>query len=216
MKSLRLLAVGLVMISAMSAMATLEQVSVRADLPPTDAIQWGQFGPDATLVAPNSIGATDNGDLFQVFSQTGNLIRADQGGILWPGSFNPGEELIGTDGLDVGIILNQGVQGIGANIEMGAYGNFTAEMDVYDLGLNYVGSEFVDGTTTPAADGSAPFLGVRSDQADIGAVVFSLYAYDVTPTFAIDKVSLSSVPEPASMAVLAVGALGLLRRRRAK
>lgn len=215
MKSLKVLAVGLVLVSAMSAMATLQQVSTRVSLPPTDAIQWGQFGPDGTFVTPNPTGLTDNGDLFQAFSNSGGLFRLDQNA-SWPGSFNPGEQILATNGVDIGIILNQGVQGIGANIEMAGYGNFTAEMDVYDLNLNYVNSFFVSGSTTALADGSAPFLGVRSDQADIGAVVFSLSSYDVTPNFGVDSVSLSSVPEPASMALLAVGALGLMRRRRAK
>ena len=65
-------------------------------------------------------------------------------------------------------------------------------------------------------DGSAIFLGVQSTAFDIAKVEFSIEDTDTTIGFAINHVGLKTcaVPEPASLAVLGIGLLPLLRRRR--
>lgn len=51
-------------------------------------------------------------------------------------------------------------------------------------------------------------------QAAFNSSVFGFSGYDAQAAFYVDDVRVEAVPEPATMAVLAVGMLGVLRRRR--
>jgi hypothetical protein len=67
----------------------------------------------------------------------------------------------------------------------------------------------INGTNGLNGDGSAAFLGIRSDAQDIFGLQFSL-----ADGFAINDVSVTSVPEPTTLTMLALGAALLRVRRR--
>jgi hypothetical protein len=76
-----------------------------------------------------------------------------------------------------------------------------------------------DGTSTGDADGSAIFLGVKSDERNIAKLEFSLVGDSQNPLdFAINTVSMKPTPEPSTLALGGVGAAGSAlygwRRRR--
>ena len=101
------------------------------------------------------------------------------------------------------------ITGAGLNVQADAYGAFTAKIEAF-AGGSSLGSFTVNGFSSNAADGSAPFLGFRSSSANVTSFTVSMTASLGDPNaFAVNAASfVTAVPEPSTYAAFA--ALGLV------
>ncbi len=198
------------------ASAAISLVTSRAALNPVDSIDWAQFGTESTAVPDFSSGLTSSGAAFTVGGNGTDFERLDEG-TSWAGNFTSGDALLFTDlGDNMTITFDQAVGGVGAQIEPDIYDPFTAHIEAFDSLNNDLGGFDLAGSSTSANDGSAIFIGVSSSGDGIKSVSFSTTSGSPT-SFAVNGVSigqLAPVPEPTSVATLALGLVGLLRRRR--
>jgi hypothetical protein len=216
------LGVALLLLAGVAATTRADTVLLtdRSALQGGDTVDWGGLGPAFTVV-PNSFSITSAGGVGLTVSQaTGPFERRDQGFPFggWNGNFAPGDHLLwtrGTLGSSGPITLDFGAAGIlagGVQIESDFPGNIVARVEALDAFGDVLGSFIRAGVDTTSADNSAVFIGVRSSEADIHKLVFSL---DSTSSgnspgdFAINRVSFA-VPEPGSLILLGLGILGAL------
>lgn len=187
-----------------------------------DSIDWGQLGPSHTVLG-NSINVTSGLGLTAVVSSSANgFVRLDQGD-GWQGDFAPQTKLIFHPAFGAPqslISFANPVFGVGAQIGAGIFGAFTARVQVFDAASNLLGSFTEDGFTTFNADGSAIFIGVLSDVANIASIQFDLLSSQApSNSFAIGPLALNisldaPVPEPGTLGLLGVGLFALLAARR--
>lgn len=195
--------------------SSLTLVTSRALLPQTDIIHWGDLGGDltdlgatfgATSVAGQVAATVSGAPRFALFS--GATFNAD---------FVPTDTVLSLFDLisgdpTAGVIrlrFNHAVVGGGAQIQSNFQGNFTAFISALDASGNVIGSALsISGANGLNGDGSAPFLGIRSNAQDIFGIQFQL-----ADGFAINDVSVASVPEPSTLIMFALGS-GLLSIRR--
>lgn len=215
MKTIRLLTLAGLAVASVSANA-LTFVSTRGGIGANDMIDWGQFGSEFSGVAHNSLGTTTTmGTKFRVGdSGTDGLIRYNQSS-GWAGNFTPGDRLIGTSqtaNQTTTIRFASYMRAVGANIQQDFYGAFVGTIEAFNGLGQSLGSFSVNGNSDGAADGSAIFLGVMSNNNDIARVTFNASGNGQT---AINEVALNNcVPEPGTIAALGLGAIVLLRRKR--
>lgn len=193
---------------------TLTLVTNRALLQGTDVFRWSDLGGDLTdlgatfsATSVSGKGATVSGaTAFALFS--GATFNAD---------FAPTDTVLSLFDLTTGnptsgvirMRFNVGVGGAGAQIQSNLQGGFTAFISALDAAGNVIGSALsISGANGLNGDGSAPFLGIRSDGQDIFGIQFAL-----ADGFAINDVSVASIPEPSTLIMLALGS-GLLTIRR--
>lgn len=217
----KLLTIAGLAILASQSFATLTQLTSRAQITETDYIEWSDKGPAYTALS-NPFVISTHGTPFDVLVKgPGSMQVRTQSGGGWAGNFNPGENVLYS--MDSGPITLTGAKtcnDVGMNIQADFYGAYTAVIEAYNGLDQLLGSFSVNGVSTSAADGSAPFIGVRSDAGDIHMVKLYVTRTDGLPTtLAIDRVSYSCcspVPEPATMSALGLGALALLRKKAKK
>lgn len=71
-------------------------LTTRAQQNPTDIIDWGQLGPDSTVIGTPALVSSFNGNLALVGNiNGGDFFRLDSG-IGWLGNFDYGETLVWT------------------------------------------------------------------------------------------------------------------------
>ncbi len=194
---------------------------------PTDDLDWGQAGADLASVASGTV-MTTVGTPFNVsVTSDASMGRWDEGG-AFNGNFAPGDKLISTYDFNAGSVGTyievtgaKTCSDVGAQIMSDYYGSFIAHIEAYDGLGNLIGAFDEAGLSYGANDGvhtadnTAIFIGVHSDAGDIHHVRFSTTNDGLG--FMMNHVSYTCcgpVPEPASMSVLALGALGLLRKKR--
>ena len=198
--------------------AAVALVTSRNDLG-ADLIDWGKTTGGSTPVgfvsADGISGSTTSagGDL-QVRLQPDNF----------GGDFNPGDhlEFTGLHGPDITLNFDTAVAGAGAQIQSNFGGAFVARVTAFDGVTSWSFTE--SGISGSHNDGSAIFLGVLSDTANLKWVRYTLDSATAFPqSFAINQVSLTDtiaagVPEPGSWAFM-IGGFGFagaaLRRRQA-
>ncbi|MBS1709469.1 MAG: PEP-CTERM sorting domain-containing protein [Armatimonadetes bacterium] len=217
----KILTIAGLAILASQSFGALTQLTSRAQITETDYIEWSDKGPAFTALS-NPFVISTHGTPFDVAVKgpAGLEVRQQSFG-GWAGDFNPGEYVLYSKGS--GPLTLTGAKtcnDVGMNIQADFYGAYTAVMEAYDGLDTFLGSVSVKGVSTANADGTAPFIGVRSDAGDIHMVKLYIVRTDGAPTsLAIDRVSFSCcapVPEPASMSVIGMGALALLRRKKSK
>ena len=104
---------------------------------------------------------------------------------------------------------------VGTQIQSNSFGEFTAQIDVYNNLNQLLGSYAAGGTNLGGSGNTNPFLGVSSSESDIAKLVIS--STNDSLGIIINRVEAGpcgAVPEPASMATLGLGAVALLRRRK--
>jgi hypothetical protein len=212
----RLAALLIVAVFAAPASASsLSLVTSRALLPQTDVIRWGDLGGDLTDLGATFAATSASGDV------TANVSGASRfalfSGATFNADFTPTDTVLSLFDLTTfdptfGVIrlrFNRAVVGAGAQIQSNSQGGFTASIAALDALGNVIGSALsIAGTNGLNGDGSAPFLGIRSDAQDIFGIQFQL-----ADGFAINDVSLAAVPEPSTLIMFALGS-GLLSIRR--
>jgi PEP-CTERM motif len=179
-----------------------------------DTIDWAQIGAEnepfptpQTVVSVDgvTVTATSSGG----FSRIDQLDPVDMSG-SWAGDFTPGEALIENltggqiTGSQITLTFATPVTAAGAAIQPNSLGPFTAQITV-----NGTETFTEDGDSTQTADGSAIFIGWSGGP--ITTLQFELTAATGgnTSDFAIGTVSLASVPEPSTWAMMMLGFAGL-------
>ena len=194
----------------------LQLVTNRANLNPTDSVEWGQLGASYTSI-PSTFSATSgNGMAITGTLAGGSGERRDEAN-GWAGNFTHGDHLLWTNANGpLTLSFANPVAGAGANVQSDYYGPFTLELSAYD-GSTLLGSFTEIGDSSANDDGKAIFLGVLGSTADITKIVFTNVTWDGNPQdFAINTLSLSTsggvtgAPEPGTCALAGSALLGLL------
>lgn len=207
--------------------ASVILVTSRAALGGDDFIDWGQLGPDHTLV-PNPSAIVSNSGFI-----TGTVGRENQGDLQrrnenppasggWNGNFAPADRLIWTNNTAGAMLIDfdSSVAGLGAQIQMDRLlGLFDATIEVYDVLNNLLATFTIQGDSNSNKDNSAIFIGVLADSAIIDHIVLftNLARTDGRDDFAINQLDLRiAVPGPAALVMVGLGllALGVASRAR--
>jgi uncharacterized protein (TIGR03382 family) len=216
----------------------------RAKFSATERLDWGAVAANYDSLSSSLAAMSTQGTPVLVSQGGAAFVRLDQSA-GWYGNFSPGESLLwtyygGPVSLDFGPL---GVTALGLQIQPDLYGEYTAQLDVFDAAGGLLNSVTGTGLSTALGDGSALFLGLQGnssfhsarvsiqsgaslDSFAIGAVDFT--AVGLPPVAPVAPMmtelgvlnlpvvpSATAVPEPATftLAVLAVGGLAWLRRR---
>jgi hypothetical protein len=212
----------------------IRAVNNRAALTDSETLDWGEFGPAYTSVAVGASLTTASGLVVTVSQPEYEMeVRQEDphgssaGG--WSGDFLTGQDLLTNwnSPFAVTISFSTPVFGAGLQIEPGQVQDlpapFTATVTAFD-GATVLGQFSTTGIRSNNDDGSAPFLGVASDTADITSLTYSVRVQTNGPEAGDLGMNFLSVetlatPEPSSVllsatcsAILAFGAL-LSRRQ---
>ena len=195
---------------------TIVQTSSLAALNPNDSVNWSSLGPQFTSET-NPFTVTSPGGIGMSIGNPGGAFETYVEGSGWNGVFNTGDYLLFSPGVPMAINFATPVSGVGAYIQSNNFGNYTGSLDAtaYSPSGADLGTYVVSGDNTGGNTGTAPFLGIQ----DLSGVNISSIVFSTTNSgagFAIDSLELStsSVPEPGSLALLAVAGVGLISRRR--
>jgi PEP-CTERM motif len=222
----RLILVGITILALVAptpARAGTFLIADRAGVNATDSVDWGPLGPAFSIV-PNAFTITSAGGNSLIVSQiAGPFERRDQGFPSggWNGNFALGDHLLWTHGSpgfgsSGPITINFGPTGIfagGAQIQANVAdgSKFTAHLKAFDKFGALLGEVTEDGLANNAADNSAIFIGMGSDDTPISKLEFSLdSANSLLGDFAINRLDFAPVPEPASLALFAAGTLSMV------
>lgn len=216
--------------------ASVTQALTRADLAANDLIDWGDLGPNGTLVG-NPFATTSSGGLGAAVSKDSSedfqvLVQGDG----WAGNFSPGDSVLWTNSYPsvsfnaITLVFDDPVMGAGANIQqVNALAFFTGVIEAYDSTNTLLALVSAIGTSNANGDGSALFLGLKGTEANIKRIRFYLTAapFNYIGSYGINQVGVvrptapppSAAPEPATavpaaLVLLIVAGRSLQARRR--
>lgn len=185
----------------------------RATFGGNDLVDWGQLGPDFTVVSNPFVATSTGGISLTVSEASGSFERRDQP-TGWFGNFTDGFTLLWTGGANapVDIAFGTAIRGVGFQINPN-FSDTDTTVNVYGAGDVLFGSFML--VTANRSEISADFIGFTSDAVDIVRITID---QPDEHDFAINQLSLvtaqSSVPEPGSLALLGLAIAGLATRRR--
>ena len=190
-------------------------VTDRTRLGSSDSANWSLFGSPYTDVVSGSSIDSQSGIVVTVSQpEYGLQIMQQQNGYF--GDFFPGETLLTNwnSPFPITISFSRPIFGAGVNLEPAQVqdlpAQFSAFVTAYD-GNVWLGQFSTTGTKTTAMNGTAPFLGVLSDQANITSLTYRVAVQTNGPStgdFAMDSISLKTenpVPETSSIAFCLTG-----------
>jgi hypothetical protein len=202
--------------AASPAHAGLLQVVSVAGVQGNDSILWSALGGDLTPLSPPVALTTSQGHsstlsgsaAFTVFS--GSTYNAD---------FLPADFVVSAFDLNTFTALASGIQinlplfvmALGAQVQVNAFGPFSATLQAFDVNSVLLGSVSVNSSVGGNGDGSAVFLGARTTGNPIASIVVTGSDLGI----ALDTVILQEAPEPSTL-YLTIPALAafVLRRKR--
>lgn len=151
-----------------------------------DYIDWSQLGGAATIISvPASV--TSNSSKTATASALTSLYAMVQG-TNWSGNFSPGDALLYSWGnTEITITMGSAVAGLGCQIQSGTLGTYYGEVDVYDVSDTKIFNFRSYGVSNTDADGSAAFIGVRSQNKIIKTIKFSLVDTPKLGKFSINR-----------------------------
>lgn len=217
-----LLAIVAFSISAHAGVITF--VSTRGGLGANDLVTWGVAADDATNVA-SPYARISTGGVTATATLTGgfSLWENNGGSLAFASNFATGDIILDTFGVDgpVTIAFDTAVTAVGLQIQHYTLGGFDGTLSVYDSTNTLMDSFTVGGTTGLDNDGSALFLGARSDLRDIMSIQLSVNTQGGSTGFSVNQMSLDTldpvtgVPEPSSFALVAgaLAAFAFYRRK---
>jgi hypothetical protein len=222
-RTTRLVAVALMALGSSMA-GIITGVGTRIALGANDMVQWGTAGQDGSFVS-SPLAVVSVGGINVSAAVTGGLaIYVQNGGGGYVGAFSPGEILLDSafNTGPITIDFATAVRGVGLNVMSLNFGAFTGTMQFFGAGNTLFGSVNVNGTSSSANDGSAPFLGGTSSLRDITRVVISTSGAGTELTInqmsllTTDPSSGGDIPEPSTVTLLSAALVGgvWLRRRR--
>jgi hypothetical protein len=199
--------------------ASVFLVTSSAGLGGNDSTDWASLGAVDSLHASPLSALTVGGRPFTATTTGGDWQHYIQDGVDWDGNFANGAALLYSAGAPITFSFASPIVGAGMQIQPndGLVGAFTARIEAFDAGDTSLGAFTETGFGSHAADGSAIFIGIRSDTANIAkfTVSFTDTLNSEYNFMAISNISISAVPEPAiAPALTAVGLLGLAACRR--
>lgn len=213
-----LLSCALLSVIGATANAATSLVTTRLALGGNDFIDWADAGPEFQALGSSFSIMSDDGMNVTV---NGNTMERRNQPSGWNGNFSSGDALVmeWIAGNAISINPQNLISGAGANIQANLWDGFVARIEAFDSSNTSLGFFDVNGFSTPNNDGSAIFIGIESDSANIDRIQFSVLA---EVGFAINQVDLvtdgtNPVPEPSAIfGGLALGALALRRITRRK
>ena len=222
MKIRNIAALALAITSALATNGAVVLVTSSAALGENDSTDWSALGVIDSLHASPLNTTTLGGRSFTATtSGGGDFQRYIQDGVDWNGNFAPNTPLLYSGDAPMTFVFAVPIRGAGMRIQPddNQIGAFTAKIGAFGTGDVLLGTFTSVGYGNQTADGSALFIGAKSDADDIAKIKISFTATQLgTLEFmAISDISISAVPEPATYAMTA--AAGLLAfagwRRRA-
>jgi hypothetical protein len=198
--------------------AGLVQVFSVAGVNGNDSIQWSALGGDLTPLSPPVALSTAQGHPGTLSGSTAFTVFS---GSTYNADFLASDFVVSAFDLNTFTALATGIRidlpllvlALGAQVQVNAFGPFTATLQAFDFNSVLLGSVSVSSSVGGNGDGSAVFLGAAATSNPIASITFT----GSVPGIALDTVSLQDVPEPASF-YLAVPALAafVLRRKRSR
>ena len=142
-------------------------VGTRGSLSGNDMIQWGTSADDTNPVTSPYARLSTGGGVTATANLVGGftLWTNNAGSQTYTSNFTTGDIVLDTFGVDgpVTITFSTAVTAVGFQIQHNTVGSFNGTLFVYDSGNTLMGTVSAGGTTGFASDGSALFLGARSD-----------------------------------------------------
>lgn len=166
-----------------------------------DYYDWGTLGFGNTINNPSTV--TSNLGKGATISQSGGSFSIGKQsltpntwspGTTWRGNFTPGDNLLGTAGINgpITITFANPVHGALTQIQSNISGNFTANLTAYDVSNNSLGTFSLAGLSTFGANNSAIFIGVKDSTASIAKLTFSVPDSSNPQDFAINRFYLNA------------------------
>ena len=167
--------------------------TVKAGFANTDSFDWSMFGAPGDFVQSGSSEYSFLGNVVTVSTDEGGPLAMMQQGYNWSGNFTTGDNVAYSyENFNIIASFRNLISSIGCQIQSGALGTYTADMDCYDSGGGLVSTTSTSGISTSNGDGSAAFGGVVVSNPVIKKVVWRLTG--ATPKkgkFAINRLLIS-------------------------
>jgi hypothetical protein len=168
---------SLLIASVLTARAAVVLVTSSAALGGNDTTDWSTLGPvDSPVTSPFTT-VTSGGRTFSLDSAS-ELDQQD--GSTWNGNFAPGTLVLVSFAAPMTFSFAAPIFGAGAHIQPQEIeendGAFTAQIQAFDAMDTLIGAFTRVGNSSRDGDGSAIFIGIKSDLAEISKITFSFTA----------------------------------------
>jgi hypothetical protein len=199
-------------------------VNSRVGLGANDLVTWGLASDDGQSVS-SPYARVSTGGVTATATLTGGFTIFENDGVnaSLSSNFASGDIVLDSAMSDgpITITFSSAVTAVGFQIQHLALGAFNGFLSVYGAGNILMGTVNAGGTTGFDNDGSALFLGARSDLRDIMSIQISVDQVSGTSALSINQMSLDTlnpstgIPEPSTFALVAgaLAAFSFYRRK---